>query len=61
MKEVEVIQVVRTTLLRRGTGRSLNSPIRCVTQYWSLTGELLAEYDPCATVTTHDEPSSEST
>ena len=44
MDTVEVIQVVRTTLTRRGNGTT--TPIRCITQYWSLDGELLAEVDP---------------
>lgn len=42
-----VIQVIVTTLLRRGSGKDENSPIRGVTQYWSLDGKLLAEVDPC--------------
>jgi hypothetical protein len=46
MKDVEVIQVVRTRLLRRGDGKT--DPIRIVTQYWSLDGELLAEVDDVA-------------
>ena len=40
-----VIQVIQTTLLRRGTG-IVGSPIRIITQYWSLDGKLLAEVDP---------------
>ena len=47
-KEAEVIPVIRTTLLRRGTGQSEDSPIRVITQYWSLDGDLLAEVDPCS-------------
>lgn len=43
-----VIQVIETTLERRGDGKSMSSPIRIVTQYWSFDGELLAEVDPCA-------------
>lgn len=45
--EAKVIQVIVTTLTRRGTGKDADSPIRIVTQYWSLDGELLAEVDPC--------------
>lgn len=41
----EVIKVIRTTALR-GTGTK-DDMSRIVTQYWSLEGELLAEYDPC--------------
>jgi hypothetical protein len=45
--KAKVIQVIETTLSRRGTGKDAASPIRCITQYWSLDGELLAEVDPC--------------
>lgn len=45
-KEVMVMQVIRTTNARRGDG--VNSPIRAITQYWSMDGDLLAETDPCA-------------
>lgn len=45
-KEVEVLQVIRTTLTRRGTGKDESSPVRRVTQYWSIQGELLCEVDP---------------
>ena len=41
----EVIKVIRTTLLRRGW-EIPNAPIRIVTQYWTLEGELLIEDDP---------------
>lgn len=41
-----VIQVIETTLERRGDGK--DDPIRIVTQYWSFDGELLAEDDPGA-------------
>lgn len=43
-KEVIVMQVIKTTLLRRGNGKE--TPIRAVTQYWSMQGDLLAERDP---------------
>ena len=39
-----VIQVIQTTLTRRGTGKT--SIIRVVTQYWSFDGQLLWEVDP---------------
>ena len=45
LKEVEVIKVVRTELLRRGEGTP-KSPIRRVEQFWSFDGKLLAENDP---------------
>ncbi len=51
MDTVRVIKVVETTLTRRGRG-TRDSPVRVVTQYWSLEGELLAEVDP--SVPTHD-------
>lgn len=46
MSEVEVMQGIKTTLLRRGSGNDELSPIRVITQYWSMAGELLAEIDP---------------
>lgn len=45
-KEVMVMQVIRTTNLRRGDG--VKTPIRAITQYWSMSGDLLAEVDPLA-------------
>lgn len=47
MDECRVIEVVETTLYRRGWGTP-DSPTRVVTQYWSKDGELLAEVDPMA-------------
>ena len=44
MDTAEVIQVIRTDILRRGDGKF--TPIRVITQYWSLDGKLLAEVDP---------------
>lgn len=44
-KEVMVMQVIRTTNLRRGDGTN-RSPIRAITQFWSMDGDLLAEVDP---------------
>lgn len=44
MKEVELIQVIRTKITRRGKGTD-GDPVRIVEQYWSLTGDLLAEVD----------------
>jgi hypothetical protein len=41
-----VIQVIETTLLRRGRGVE-GSPIRVIRQYWSLEGALLWQVDPC--------------
>lgn len=45
-KQVEVIQVIKTTLARRGSGKP-DSPIRELTQFWTIDGELLLERDPC--------------
>lgn len=45
MDRAELIQVIRTTLTRRGDG-VVGDPIRVITQYWSTDGELLAEVDP---------------
>ena len=39
------IEVIETTLTRRGDGTPEN-PVRCVTQYWDVDGRLLAEVDP---------------
>lgn len=43
--DVEVIEVVRTRLEKRGKGTN-DDPIRRITQYWSPDGVLLAEVDP---------------
>jgi hypothetical protein len=45
MADVEVIQVVRTNLERRGKGVD-GDPVRRIEQFWSLDGRLLAENDP---------------
>lgn len=45
MDTVRIIEVVETTLTRRGKGVE-NDPVRIITQYWSRDGELLAEKDP---------------
>jgi hypothetical protein len=45
MSDVKVIQVIRTNLLRRGTGKA-SDPIRIITQYWLMDGTLLFEVDP---------------
>jgi len=45
MDTAKVIQVIETTLLRRGDSK--DTPVRVITQYWSLEGKLLAEIDPC--------------
>lgn len=42
----EVIQVIRTTLERRGDGKVQGDPVRLIEQFWSFDGERLAENDP---------------
>lgn len=44
MDTVKLLQVIETTLLRRGEGRNAD-PIRIVRQYWAPDGKLLAEVD----------------
>ncbi len=44
MKEVEVLELIRTRLLRRGDGKA--DPIRIIEQYWDLEGNLIFEVDP---------------
>jgi len=39
-----LIQVIETTNARRGNGDT--TPLRAITQYWTLNGKLLAEVDP---------------
>jgi hypothetical protein len=46
----KVIQVIETTLTRRGEGIE-GDPIRIIRQYWSMDGELLAEVDPVSNAT----------
>lgn len=48
MNTAKVMQVIQTTLLRRGEGVE-GDPVRIITQYWSFEGDLLAEVDPCPT------------
>lgn len=50
MKEVEVVQLIRTRLLRKGNGDT--TPIRIIEQYWSMDGELVFEDDPSAEIVT---------
>lgn len=42
MKEVELISVIRTRLSTRGSGVK-EDPVRVITQYWDLEGNLLWE------------------
>lgn len=43
---LEVIQVIRTHLQTCGSGKDESNPIRVITQYWSMEGELLWQVDP---------------
>ena len=45
MDTVRAMEVIETTLTRRGRGVE-GSPIRVITQYWDKDGTLLAERDP---------------
>ena len=45
METVKVMSVIETKLLKRGTGISAD-PIRIVTQYWDMNGNLIFEIDP---------------
>lgn len=42
-KNAEVIKVIRTRLTMKGEGKLANDPLRLITQYWSLEGDLLVE------------------
>ena len=46
MKEVEIIEVIVTRILRRGLGKDEKDPIRIITQYWDSEGNLIFEIDP---------------
>lgn len=45
MKGVEIITLIKTNLTRKGNGK--DTPIRIITQYWTLEGDLVFEIDPC--------------
>lgn len=44
-RPVQKIEVIRTELSRRGSGKDISDPMRILVQYWTLDGELLAEVD----------------
>lgn len=46
MDTAKVVHLIETTILRRGDGVHKDHPIRIITQYWTLDGELVAEVDP---------------
>jgi hypothetical protein len=45
MDKVEVIKLIKTTLTRIGEGIE-DDPVRILTQYWDLDGNLILEFDP---------------
>ncbi len=45
MKEVEILKLIKTQILRRGEGVK-SDPVRIITQYWDLEGNLVFEIDP---------------
>ena len=45
LEEARIVSVIETTLTHRGDG--VSTPVRIIRQYWSPSGELLAEKDPC--------------
>lgn len=49
-RDVEVIQVIKTRLLRRGSGQN-GETMRIVEQYWDMNGDLLWEVDTWTGVT----------
>lgn len=46
MKDVQIMEVVRTRLLRKGEGKTSDDPVRIIEQYWTMEGELIFEIDP---------------
>lgn len=46
MDECKVVELIRTTIDRRGKG-VVGDPIRVVTQYWTKEGILVMEFDAC--------------
>lgn len=44
MKQVEILQLIRTRLERRGNGKT--TPLRILEQYWDMEGNLVFEIDP---------------
>lgn len=44
-KQVHVMQVIRTQLLRKGSGVEEN-PVRIIEQYWDMNGNFIFEKDP---------------
>lgn len=42
-----LVHLIETTIETRGSGKDDSDPIRCITQYWTLQGQLVCEIDPC--------------
>lgn len=47
MDTVEIVQLIKTTLSRRGTGKG-DDPVRVITEYWTMDGKKEFEIDPCS-------------
>jgi len=45
MRDVEVIQVIHTRLLRLGRGKDDSDPVRIIDQYWDMEGNLMWQRD----------------
>jgi hypothetical protein len=54
MDEVKVMQVIYCTKERRGRGTSDLSPVRIITEIYSVDGQFIAEADPCGGYTIED-------
>jgi hypothetical protein len=48
MDGAKVVQLIHTSLLRRGAGVA-NDPVRIIDQWWTMDGELVVERDPWLT------------
>lgn len=52
MDTVKRLELIETTLTRRGSGKDSHSPVRVVTQLWTTAGQLVMERDPAAVTVT---------
>lgn len=56
MDTVKKVTLIETTLTRRGDGEDMSSPVRIITEWWTLNGNKVAERDPAAVqITPEDE------
>jgi len=46
MSDLEIVQFIKTTLVKRGEGTD-SDPVRMITQYWDFNGRVVFEIDPC--------------